>query len=353
MKSPLLRALILAVAVVPGVPQEVDACSCVVAAPPCAAAWSAQAVFVGTVRAIDTVPYDADGRPYESKLVTIDVGRGLLRTAPGTVQVMTAGSGASCGFAFEVGRTYLVYASSSNAGAQLEVTNCSRTRQVETAQEDLRYLQHLPDPAHGARVYGRVTFLHRDAFWHEPIDYGPLSDVSVLVRGAGFLREAVTNADGRFEVGGLPIGHVTVSVNAPHGADPRMTVRDLHLEDPRGCGQADFELYYSATASGRLVDASGHPAARIKVEAVDFELAGHGPPHGLSAWTDANGRFTFDDLPPGRYVFGIGLTRVPYVRPQPAQREVYLPGTLDVREARIVDIKAGDELALGEFRLPH
>lgn len=353
MKGSALRVLLLALAVIPAAPQVAQACSCLSAVPPCAAAWTAQAVFTGTVRQVDAVATPGPhGGLSESKVVTFDVQRGFVNATPGPLQVVTSASGASCGFSFDVGRTYLVYALSSDGGTLLVVSSCSRTRLLEKAEEDLRYFQHLPDPARGARVYGRVSFLHREAFWPEAIDYGPLAALPVVVRGAGFHRETTTDGDGRYEIGGLPPGEVTVSVDGPSGVDPRSMARDVRLADPRGCGRADFELHYSATAAGRVVDASGGPVARVRVEAVDFELAGHGPPYGHSTRTDADGRFTFHSLPPGRYVFGIGLTRVPHVRPQPRATEVYLPGTLDVREARIVDVKAGDDIDLGVTRLP-
>jgi hypothetical protein len=353
MKGSALRTLVLALVVVFGVPQEGEACVCDMPNPPCAAVWAADAIFAGTVRQIDDVATPGPhGGVSESKIVTFEVERGFVNAAPGRLQVVTSAWGASCGYRFTLGQQYLVYAYASDGNTALVASRCSRTRPIEQAEEDLRYLQHLPDPARGARVYGRVSFLHREAFSTEAIDYGPLSGLAVLVRGVGFVREAITDADGRYEIGGLPIGEVSVSVDAPRGTNPRTAARDLRLDDRRGCGQANFELFYSATATGRVVDRSGQPVARVQIEAVDFELAGHGPAPQWSAWVDASGRFTFDDLPPGRYVFGIGLTRVPHVPPKPRSREVYLPGVLLVSDARVVDVKAGDEIELGVLRLP-
>src|SRR5262249_11011878 len=51
------------------------------------------------------------------------------------VVVVTAPNEAACGFTFEVGRSYLVYASSVE-GEAYRVSLCSRTRRMEDADDD-------------------------------------------------------------------------------------------------------------------------------------------------------------------------------------------------------------------------
>lgn len=55
------------------------------------------------------------------------------------VEVLTAAQSAECGYPFEVGRSYLVYAQRSQTGA-LSTGLCSRTRPVQEADEDRRAL---------------------------------------------------------------------------------------------------------------------------------------------------------------------------------------------------------------------
>jgi hypothetical protein len=55
----------------------------------------------------------------------------------GTVTVQTASDSAACGYSFEVGRTYLVYAFKEGG---LSTNICTRTRVIEEASEDLAAL---------------------------------------------------------------------------------------------------------------------------------------------------------------------------------------------------------------------
>jgi len=95
-------------------------------------------VFEGLVVEVEAV--DADG----------ELGPTLLRVrmrvteswTPGLAEevvVRTSASGAACGYRFEVGRSYLVYADAGSAEAPA-VTLCSGTKPREQAQDDRRHL---------------------------------------------------------------------------------------------------------------------------------------------------------------------------------------------------------------------
>ena len=175
-------------------------------------------------------------------------------------------------------------------------------------------------------MFGRIHQWQRDPFEEQTVDYGPLEGFVVNVSGAGFSRDAVTDRHGRYEITGLPLGVLTITVAAPHGFDPRGLQTELSLGDLRACDERNFELKYVASASGSVVDAAGRALAGIQVEAVAAELAGHRPPpYQEPAITDERGAFEFERLPPGIYVFGVNLTRPRYGRAtdEPA---VFLPG---------------------------
>lgn len=350
MTRPVKVAAVLLFAMIAGPADQAVACSCAGSGPPCAATWDADAVFAGRVRSIEEVNHDAWGAPYPSLLVRFDAEHAFVNAGPGPVEVMTARWGPACGYSFKVGTSYLVYAGKAASG-RLVTGICSRTRPLDDAEEDLRYLRALPPAAAGARVFGRITQWERDPAESMAVDYGPLEGVVVNVRAGAVSVDARTDRHGRYEVAGLPIGPSVVTVLAPPEFRRDGLVREFELKDARGCSQHDFQLRHSARASGTIVDAAGRPVAGVAVDAVAAELAAHQPPpYQRRVTTDAQGQFAFDDLPPGTYVFGINLTREQSQRPQGPP--VFLPGTTAAGDATLVELIPGDWKQIGVLRLP-
>lgn len=98
----------------------------------------AVAIFEGRVTSIVDEP-KTENNMFPGKTVTV----ALVRTWRGlenqeAVSVRTGESGAMCGYGFEVGTSYLVYAA--GEPDKLLVTSCSRTRPLGEASEDLASL---------------------------------------------------------------------------------------------------------------------------------------------------------------------------------------------------------------------
>jgi hypothetical protein len=332
---------------------ESDACSCPSSGVPCEAAWRADAVIAGIVRSVDTIDHVELGAPHQSRLIKFEVEQSFVNGKPGIVELTTGTDSGDCGYRFVVGKRYLVYALNQAPG-RLFTSSCSRTRPLEAAAEDLAYLATVSQRALGARVFGRVTRLHRDPFERQLIDYGPLANVVVRVRGTSFSRDVSTDKHGRYEFSGVTPGTFTLTLVPPPGFDDGVLEREVEIRDGHACSSNDFELRYIAGASGIVVDSSGRPLAGILVDAVAAELAGHQPPpYQDPVKTDDRGRFEFNDLPPGSYVFGVNLT-TPAWRPpgdKPAGPAVFLPGTTVAGEAAIVELKPNDRVDVGVLRL--
>ena len=332
---------------------DAGACSCGGSGAPCEAAWRVDAVIAGIVRSVEVIDHVELGAPYQSTLVKFEVERSFINGSPGIVELTTGRGGGDCGYQFVAGKRYLVYASKQASG-RLSTGICSRTRPLEAAAEDLAYLASVSQLAPGARVSGRVTHLRRDPFEKEWIDHGPLENVVVNLRGTAFSRDVSTDKDGRYEFPGVAPGTFTLTLVPPAGFDARYLEREVEIRDARACSSHDFDLRYIAGASGTVVDSSGRPVAGILVDAVAAELAGHQPPpYQQPVKTDERGRFEFDDLPPGLYVFGINLTKPEWTGPgyKPAGPAVFLPGTAVVGDAAIFELKPNDRVDVGTLRL--
>jgi hypothetical protein len=116
-----------------------SACSCLPTTPQ-QSLKNSGTVFAG--RVIDVVD-EGETRPEVSRpllgfKVTFEVSNVWKGQPNRQFVVRTSGSSASCGYSFEKGKEYLVYAS--NQGSQLETGLCSGTKPLANAQRDLAVL---------------------------------------------------------------------------------------------------------------------------------------------------------------------------------------------------------------------
>lgn len=130
--------LVLFLTMMLGAP-SVDACSCMMPRAPSEALAKAGAVFAGRVVSVDVprgvaIPEGIVTGSMDPVRIGFEVERVWKGSVTRSTTVTTARSGASCGFEFQTGRTYLVYASGSDT---LFVSLCSRTTEMPLAKDDL------------------------------------------------------------------------------------------------------------------------------------------------------------------------------------------------------------------------
>jgi hypothetical protein len=145
-----------------------------------------------------------------------------------------------CGFDFQVGETYLVYADDDEESNIVSTGSCSRTRRLADAADDLAYLMLLGHaPKSAGRLEGFVTSnelyqVEMDKT-HDPEHISqPVSGVVVELSGPAGTRYWETGPAGRFVFDGLAAGDYTVTVYArgyPHqvralGVPKRVRVGD-------------------------------------------------------------------------------------------------------------------------------
>lgn len=116
-------------------PQPAHACSCLVMDLE-ESIDQAAAIFEGRVVSIEKAEGSEEG-PIMLR-VTFDVVRSFKGKVPEELTLRTADNSAACGYAFEKGTSYLVYAHDTGAG--LGAGLCSRTQPIEQAGEDLAKL---------------------------------------------------------------------------------------------------------------------------------------------------------------------------------------------------------------------
>src|SRR5687767_239946 len=187
------------------------ACSCAGPLAPCAQAWRVDAVFAG--RVLDIRPSDNPGGSQAVRIAVEQRGRGVDADI---VEVhSTPQNGVNCGYTFQAGERYVVYASRSASG--LTTNMCSGTKRAADASGDLAYLKELAGPPQGVRIFGAVHRVEQDLVTGTTRDFGPVADAVVTLAGERESRTATTGADGTIDVRGLPPGPYTVTMSFPRG----------------------------------------------------------------------------------------------------------------------------------------
>jgi hypothetical protein len=336
---------------------EARACTCAVSGPPCEAYWRASAVFVGQVVGVSTVEVEEgegeDKRKHGWRAFRFAVERPLRGVEDAYVEVLTGGGGGDCGYDFERGGRYVVYASSDEKKQRLYTTICSRTQPVAEAGEDLRYIDGLSQgPPSGGTIYGRVLKQR----WEKNDDGGdrlasvPVAGVKIEAAGKGRTFRAETDAEGRYRFPDLSAGEYKLKINLPETLTVNLPERKLRVSE-RGCAVASFYTEENGRLSGRVFDAAGRPAAKVSLQlstAESGEEPYRGPPG--YATTDAEGRYEFKGMPYGRYIIRIRPgDEQTAARPYPL---LYHENVKEAARASVVHIGEGERVEGYDIHLP-
>jgi len=337
-----------------------DACSCLPAQSACAAYWQADAMFAGTV--VDIQPAPAGAPERLAVRFTVDQpGRGTVGDS--AVIYATPQDGINCGYTFRVGERYVVRAHSATGGS-LTTSMCSGTRRAAEAPEDIAFLTQVTSPPRGGRVFGQVRRVENPSLAPEDFDRGPVPGARLHLFGDVASREATTAADGIYDFDDLPFGEYRLSFTPPPGVglpgpplppDERVSPGPwvVTVKNPSECVERQFRVQSIAQVTGRLLAPDGSPAADQRVDLVAVSQADRVAqtiPH-VSAWTDADGRYTFAFIAPGQYFVGISLANPPSATR--IDRRAYYPGVSALEDATIVTVsEPGARVELQPFRLP-
>ena len=340
------------------------ACTCGVSIMPplpCQIAWHHHAVFTGVVTDIvdpgfptverGEAPPSAIG--FRKKQVTLKLSEAFTGLASDVKEVTidTGLGGGDCGYPFQRGVEYIVYAYRRPNGP-LETGICSPTRPATQASEDLKYLRGLPTAAVPGDI--RVTALVRDegrirasGGW----DLVGLAGVRVSLMGNNVSATSVTDSDGRSAFRALQPGEYNINAAAEgyRLSSPPVLPIKLH---PKGCADVPLWLQLDRSVTGRVVATDGSPVAGVRVEAVRARPRQENErPYAVdTSRTDANGRYELKNLQAGDYYLGTTLSSPP-TKENPYTRWFY-PGTEDPRAAVLIHVSDTPERQTFDLSLP-
>jgi Carboxypeptidase regulatory-like domain len=186
------------------------------------------------------------------------------------------------------------------------------------------------------------------------------AEVTATADGS-YARRTLTDADGRYSFRELPVtryrlacakaGFVTVDLGQ---RGPFTLGREIEIVDAQTVRVTDVRLVRGAAISGRVVDESGEPVARVLVEAVRWGYArGQRVLQTLpsaTATTDDLGRYRLYGLPAGEIYLRASMTYRGTAAIEDEQGMLilyvpaYYPGTMDVAQAGRLALAPGQEV---------
>ncbi len=340
-----------------GAPPQAAACTCSTPGPPCEAFWKAYAVFVGRVLAVAEQPpvrvKPSDPPPIglgvNVTLAIVERFTGDLGDQP-TIEITTGRSDGDCGYRFEVGRDYVVYAWRTEGRALLSTSICTRTRPVDRAADDLAYGRQLGTAGQsGAQVSGTMRHIERGPTGQFQIDEA-MAEVPIRLTREGWSGETRTARDGTFLFTGLAPGDYQVEADGPAGYYTSGWPRVVKIADVRGCAVIVVQGFFDGRISGRLVRPDRTPVPAVTVQARRSDWPGRSSGLEKSVLTRDDGSFEIVELPPGRYRLAINADSD--FRGTPYRAPTYHPGVAGLQEATEIELAGGQQVAVDDFVVP-
>jgi hypothetical protein len=335
--------------------ESARACSCGSGGPPCQAYGNTAAVFIGTPTAVvkTTVKSGEGTRQYDypKRLFMFRVEEAFRGVDASEVQVMTGTGGGDCGYNFQIGERYLIYAGRDTNSEVYGTSICTRTRLVSDAREDLEYIRSLPQRAPGAVLSGEVRRYRRNLETDQTEQLGPLSEIEIAVEGAGNIYRARSDKEGHYTLAGIVPGKYKVKALLPKEIGAYTTEQETVLNE-RGCSVVSFYVTDNGRITGRIVDAGGQPVPRILVDLIPASQAESERPHISYSSADDDGRFDLKFVPPGSYLLGIRLYDLSGPNDTVASYpRTYYPGVAKASDAAVITVGENEAIEGKELRL--
>jgi Carboxypeptidase regulatory-like domain len=339
----ILFSAVVAVASWLFLPPAAAACTCASPSDPCLAIKAADVVFVGRAIGIESGSHEPPNlRP---AMVRFDVAE-ILHGAVPNVVVLRDGGGASCVFGFRTGRDYVVYARYREG--VLAAGLCSRTGELADRRHDVDILRERRRGTPVPRVAGRIVEGRQRVDGSLSAELLPLVGVSVTAQQGTAVRRTVTDADGRFVFMNIPAGDYRVTADLPRAYE-RVWGQDATVRV--GCyGEVNIGVS-RVPLHGTLVRGDGTPESwPVTIHAFAIDRSQRTPSKERSTFTYLahDGTWSFDSLPPGEYVIGVGVHFKS--RWDPVRMPFWYPAATRPEDAEIIRI---GEIGVVQLSLRH
>lgn len=307
--------------------QYAHACECAPPPPPCQAIGGSELVFLGSVLSV------GDG----GHIAKMRVDQSFKGSLPGEVELFD--DGMCDGPILKVGRQYLMY-TFGDPGHPIPARGCTRSRAVEDAKEDLQFLKEYVAGKTRTQISGTVRYRPNEPEDSQLGDEGrtPMKDVSIMISGEGRSYKSKTDASGHYAISSLPPGKYEVRAELA-GYREDWARKNVKLA-AKGCAVEDVLMQVDRRVVGTVRSKDGAPIPDAIVQMVPVKPGSERWENPvLLSFSDENGLYAIDGIPPGDYYLGINIGSTPTKEyPFPP---TYYPNTRNVAEAIPLSISVG------------
>lgn len=339
--------------------ERVLACSCLKERSVCESVGETDVVFVGKVIGGKQKTY-SNGQISETWTVGeihFQVEEGFLGVQKGNQITIRSGTGGGdCGYWFKSGETYLVYSWGDNKKGFF--TNiCTRTRPIIEAKEDLISLRDLASKNSGAKLSGEIREeIGLDDYTLQ--NTKPSKGINILLQPTlrkGKVYKAKTDADGKFEISGIPAGKFNVRALFSQNKKLNKWSQTEIKSNGFGCLTQWAVIENKNELKGKVIDSEGKPvtdAYTVLISAdSDFSIIPKSKIPRDSVDSDKNGSFTYTGIPAGRYFLAVNYTFPPNDKGSEYPTTFYPKGN-NPMQAKPIIIGESDKISRIIFQLP-
>ena len=147
---------------------------------------------------------------------------------------------------------------------------------------------------------------------------------------------------------------MTLVLPATYGMKYSFLKNEFEAQVTQGCwgAEVDFTVQTNGRIRGRIYDAQGNPVGeQFEVSIVTSKSSGNSMNslESRNEYTDKQGRYEFDGVPPGNYILGVNIAGVPD-RDTPYSR-IYYPSSSTLAQATIITMVEGQKFDDYDFHL--
>lgn len=333
-----------------------EACSCggrqqgVKGVQTCGYYWGSENIFVGLAEKVEIENYQMK--------VTFSVERSVRGATEKTVEIYTSSSEASCGYPFKQGERYFVYGRKHKDGKFYE-SLCGPTTLLKNAEDDLEYAKDIEEGKLGTRIFGGV-YEDKQPTLKDKRTSEFLPNIEITIKSKKHGYKTITDENGRYLFKDVPKDNYQVFAKLPKAYRELFVRADLTEHFAGSCSGNNFRVTKQGSIRGKVTyfpskeiqnpwnrDLGQQP--KVSLIPLDENNKPISDNYFEEKWAYRDKfEYFFDTVPAGNYLLAINPRNCPY--PNNGVPTIFFPGVANQSEAKIIPVKEGENLILGDFR---